>query len=596
MNVEERILLERISSLNQLSDAQRREAEADAYLLELIADNALLADSAAVHAPEPGRAALLDRIEQLAGEKEQTTMGLMGLLSGRSFRAQAAIVCTLLLAVLVVSQLLPGRDMQPGASPAWASSDGYTIVYELAGLPAFSTSESGLNTAIDEWRAEVGSTAEKIAMRVRSDGQQTRVALTTNNVNEKQVDRLVQIIADRTGMQDPQVTGTTLFEPAGRGPTDFLSGNRTAHYYYREEPSLERIAGLFAGEAQPSTFGAVVHGGGGQIFLGRFSEDEHAAQDLGSLFPRERIASVADGEYTTFGTLALFGDDHNFAVAGAPGVARFQFHGDSHENSFAVAEGFPLPEHGDAPAVWHGIEEGNTAIAEFFPGASTGAEAPGVAVAWVGSDSGAPAAWVAGDDNGCVSWTPAPPFTNHDIASGFWSQAPKPSRFVVLDDEEPRWPAPLPGVDAPAGFTVWTPQPDSEAGCSFQVLERSQGNNELLPGYTIFGKPDGVRVFSFPPGAQARDIQSRLDEWYEKNGRRISLNVNLAHPLDDELVLIVAEGMESDQSLIILGRDADGVARIRTTEKGDVEKPEDAPEGEQSDAKPSKPAAKPKDK
>ena len=118
MNVEERILLERISSLNQLSDAQRREAEADEYLLELIADNALLEDAAAVHALEPRREALLERIEMQATEREQTTMGLMGLLSGRSFRAQAAIVCTLLLAVLVVSQLLPGRDMQPGASPA----------------------------------------------------------------------------------------------------------------------------------------------------------------------------------------------------------------------------------------------------------------------------------------------------------------------------------------------------------------------------------------------------------------------------------------------------------------------------------------------
>ncbi len=559
MNVEERILLERISSLSQLSDEERRIVECDERLLALIADNALLAAMADVHAPEPQRERMFAALETAGNPEENGNMGILKLLNGHGWKTQLAISGLLALGLFVVSQLMPGRDLVPGATPAWASSDGYTIVYDLASGGGFSTSESGLDVAIDSWRAELDKQPEQMAIRVNSGEGRTRLALSTSQVDEAQVQRLVEIIAERTGMHDPQVTGTTLFDNAGHGPSDLLFGE-PAHFAFRSEPTLGRIAGLFAGEHAPRTQGAFVHGGGGQIYLGRYSDDAALGQSLGNFFQPEQIASVAEGECRAVGLVSLFGDaarvhaGHAFAAGGD--------WTDDTGNVFFNGETASAPENGSFFESWIeaiGIGNGKGhggAIGEVH---TSDAAAPnGGAIAWVSSAGGAESTWVAGSAEGNVAWTPAAP-GDVEGQHGIFSMAPSPSRFIVLDDSRVGTDAPLPGADCgPEGFTVWAPQPDNASGYSFQVLERSQGNTELLPGYTIFGSTSGMRVFSFPAGSTNADIQQRLDEWYRKNGRRISLKVKVEEPLEDELVLIVAEGVDSDQSLIILG---DGTAR-----------------------------------
>ncbi|MEZ5338645.1 MAG: hypothetical protein R3F46_10295 [bacterium] len=551
MNVEERILLERITSVAQLSEAEQRLVQADEYLQQLIADNALLEDAAAVHAVEPRRTALLNEVACLAELPEQDNTGLMGLLGGPGGRLRAILACALLLAVTGLASLLPLRQAPLGPEPAWASSDGYTIVYELAGQPAFSSSESGLNHALDDWRSEFGQSAGQLALRVRSAGDETRVALSARRVNEHELQRLVSLIEERTGMRDPQVTGTTLFEPAGPGPAQIVvQGQRDP--FPATDPALGRIADLFAGESANSPISALVHGGGGRIYLGRYSPETQLDHGLQGMLPPQQILSVAQGECRAYGSLALFGESARPSADPQPGS--FSFHFDVNMNDPAHNVQSTADASGNALAngfwqtddAWPLGTNGSFGMAQ-----SIGNAAPDCAVAWVGDGGASTHAWLAEPGEGRLSWTPA---TEHgEYLQSFFSTAPEPSRFIVMDDAASA-PAAFPGAaDFPSGFRVWAPQPEGGSGYSYQVLESSQGNNELLPGFTIFGSQQGLRVFSFPPGAQAAEIQQRLDEWYEKNGRRISLNVSLAQPLDDELLLLVAEGLDSDQSLIILG-------------------------------------------
>ncbi|MCB1216563.1 hypothetical protein KDL44_04185 [bacterium] len=583
MNVEERILLERITSVAQLSEAEQRLVQADEYLQQLIADNALLEDAADVDAAEPRRMALLNEIACLAELPEQNNTGLMGLLGGPGGRLRAVLACALLLAVIGLASLLPLRPAALGPQPAWASSDGYTIVYELAGQPAFSSSESGLNHALDDWRSEFGQSAGQLALRVRSAGDETRVALSARRVNEHELQRLVSLIEERTGMRDPQVTGTTLFEPAGPGPAQIVvQGQRDP--FPAADPALGRIADLFAGESANSPISALVHGGGGSIYLGRFSPETQLDHSLQGMLPPQQILSVAQGECRAEGSLALFGEAARPSADPQPGSFSFRFHVNMNDPAHdiqstadasgnAVADGFwvsdqarPFDSHGG-----YGMSQ------------SFGNAAPSCAVAWVGDGGASTHAWLAEPGEGNLSWTPA---TEHgEYLQSFFSTAPEPSRFIVMDDAASA-PAAFPGAaDFPSGFRVWAPQPEGGSGYSYQVLESSQGNNELLPGFTIFGSQQGLRVFSFPPGAQAGEIQQRLDEWYERNGRRISLNVNLAQPLDDELLLLVAEGLDSDQSLIILGGTNDvAVAGVPAAPE---RKQDDQEEKQKQDEKPA---------
>lgn len=552
MNVEERILLERICSATELGETEQRIVEADERLQALIEDNRMLAGIADVSAAEPPRGDMLAGL----GEVPEVRKGLgawLGFLNGWPMGLAGS------LAMLALIQLGWNVAHQPssitGSSPAWASSDGYTIVYELAGSQGFSTSESGLGSAIEQWRSEIPSEMEPLAVRVRSSSSNTRVVLSASRVDERQVGRLVELIADRTGMADPQVTGTTLFDNAGHGPTDLVSGE-PAGIPLRHEPSLERIAGLFAGEPPESMSGAFVHGGGGQIILGRYngSGDELGNLPFG-LIPRERIASVADGECTAVGALPLFSSlsvpaghadqavVHGWHFRGGPAAGVLPGTGSEVPGGEFDPERFRQ--------AWQqatGISGGEGAVWEQGPGQQQ-------AIAWTEAGQ-APSAWVVGRAGDEVEWKPATSLLEGSEGAVF-SFAPAPSRFIVLEDQGRESPAPLPeALAGPGGFSFWAPAPDGREPGSFRVLERSQGNHRLLPGYTIFGNTTGMRVFSFPAGSTKEDIQQRLDDWYERNGRRISFNVGLQTPLTEDLLLIVAEGVDSDQSLVILSEDA----------------------------------------
>ena len=549
MNVEQRILLERITTLNELSDAERTIAAQDERLLALIADNALLAEMGAAHTPAPDRRQLLAGLDGRQ-HKEHLQMNIIsGLLSGRSLRAQAAIICLLALGLFVVSQLLPGKSLMPGAQPAWASSDGYTLVYELPGLTSFSTSDSGLSTAIDNWRAGMPDYEGKVAIRVSTDPRGSRVALSVSSANEEQVDSLVALISESTGFSDPQVTGTTVFETAdSAGPADIMFGS-PARFSVSTEPSLGRIAGLFAGGEQPDISGAVVHGGGGQIILGRYSGAAQLPADTDDEVTGGQLAAIASGDCSAEGLVSLYGD--KLANVYASGSFSGSDIGGNYVNGIATGGGsWNVDDNEGKVLSWSKAVGIGTGSGGGY-GVSSGS-AGGESVAWVGAnDSGNAYAFHSG--NGDVAWssTAAPQVEGSEALFGV---STRPSGFVVLDDctdaAAPNSPA------AHAYSSYWVPAQDG-GGCSYKVLERSKGNHELLPGYTIFGDTSGMRVFSFPKGANAQDIQKQLDEWYEKNGRRISLKVGVQGKLSEELVLIVAEGVDSSQSLIILSGDAD---------------------------------------
>ena len=550
MNVEQRILLERITSLNELSDAERSFAEADEHLLALIADNVLLTEMGAVRSAAPPRESMLARLAEGADYKEHLYMNFIsGLLSGRSLRAQASIISLLALGLLVVSQIMPGKSLMPGAQPAWASSDGYTLVYELPGLTNFSTSDSGLNTAIDNWRAAMPDYEGKVAIRISTDPNGARVALSVSSANEEQVDSLVALICEFAGFSDPQVTGTTVFETAdSAGPADIMFGS-PAGYSVSTEPSLGRIAGLFAGGEQPDISGAVVHGGGGQIILGRFSGAAQLPAPVDGDAAGGQLAAIASGECSAEGLVSICGD--TLANVYASGSFSGSAGGGKHVKGIVTSGGSWNVDDNEgkvlswSKAVGIGVGSGE--------GYSVSAgSADGKSVAWVGTDGTGNAYAVRGDD-GDVTWSSsaAPLADGHESLFGV---SARPSGFVVLDDSSK---AAAPDGPAPHAYSsYWVPAQDG-GGCSYTVLERSKGNRELLPGYTIFGDTSGMRVFSFPKGANAQDIQEQLDEWYERNGRRISLKVGVEGRLTEELVLIVAEGVDSDQSLVILSGDAD---------------------------------------
>ena len=382
MNIEERILLGRISRLADLTEQEQKQVERDEKLLDMLADNALLEEMAGTEGVQPDRQTLLDNVVRLSETKENQTMTIMNrILSGRRWQLQTAILAVAAVIIVVVSQVLPGPGLVGGTQAAWASNDGYTLVYELEGVSSFSTSESGLDLAIEKWRDRDSGYEGDLAIEAYIADGDARIAIIAGTATQEEIESLVVFIEEYTGMQSPGMTGTTVFTNpcvAGHGVS---ADTEVSLFTPQCSESLTTIAGIVAGEDAPMATGALVHAGGGPVVVGCV-DTRLAPSPLASVKLAQSEVATA-GAVTLFGScavegIAAFAPTNSQVVTGVPGPGSIASSGPSTAPSAGVG-GPPAVSGGSSAAspLAGGISgvstaESATAASPFFTESGSG--------------------------------------------------------------------------------------------------------------------------------------------------------------------------------------------------------------------------------
>ena len=126
---------------------------------------------------------------------------------------------------------------------------------------------------------------------------------------------------------------------------------------------------------------------------------------------------------------------------------------------------------------------------------------------------------------------------------------PSDSSYYVLGDARDAYFAEVENYEGLSN--QWRMEGNTGRG-RYTVLDRNEGNTEILPGYTVFGASDSMRIFSFPKGTSSDDVQSQLSEWYAVKGASVEIRVKVEGELEEDLVLIVVEGVDSTSEVVII--------------------------------------------